>query len=66
MIRKSNNIMRLKRAGILRKGAVLSHHDEVVLERLSKAEVAALIRAKAKVGAGLLRRHVKKGSDLIF
>jgi hypothetical protein len=66
MIRKVNNVLRLKRAGILRKGAVLSDHDEHVLGRLSKAEVTAIIRAKRKVGAGFFRRHIKKGSDLIF
>ena len=65
MIQKNTNVIRLRRAGILKKGAKLSEHDVDVLSRLSKAEVTAVISAKRKLGAGFIRRHVHK-AELIF
>ena len=66
MIRQNVNIIRLRRAGILRKGVKFTVRDQGILGRLSKAEVTAIISVRRKLGTGFVRRHTGKHPDLIF
>jgi hypothetical protein len=62
----TNNLDRLKQAGITNKEYVFSEDDQAIIDSLSEDEVDSLIALADKLGRDFLRHHGGQTGGILF